>query len=278
MTSHDVVAAVRRGIQFKKIGHAGTLDPMATGVLVLCLGHATRLSEYVMESRKHYRARVYLGVNTDTYDAEGEIISQRDASHITEVDVLGALSAFTGPILQVPPMYSAIKQGGRKLYELARAGEVVERAPRPVTIDSLTLSEWESPAFTLDVQCSAGTYIRSLAFDLGESLGVGAHLAGLTRVASGAFTLDNAVTLEAFLAMPDWRHVLISPESALAQWHTVHLDSGQADAVLHGRRFTANAPDGILARALDSSGTLVAVLEAIEGIWHPRKVFPPDEI
>ncbi|NDJ61826.1 MAG: tRNA pseudouridine(55) synthase TruB, partial [Chloroflexi bacterium] len=186
-TSHDVVAKLRRGLQIKKIGHAGTLDPLATGVLVICLGAATRLSEYVMDTTKRYRAVVHLGVTTDTYDAEGEITAQRPSDHLSEADVRDALGAFVGALEQVPPMYSAIKQGGRKLYDLARAGEVVERPPRPVHIHALEVVAWQPPQVTLDVTCSPGTYIRSLAYDLGAALGVGAHLAGLMRTASGSF-------------------------------------------------------------------------------------------
>src|SRR5690349_19143686 len=214
MTSHDVVAKVRRGLKIKKVGHAGTLDPMATGVLVVCLGGATRLSEYVMQSTKRYRARVYLGATTDTYDAEGEVQLRRDSSHITCADIESALAPFLGDIQQIPPMYSAIKQGGRKLYDLARAGDIVEREPRAVRIDSLEIIDWSPPEFTLDVTCSAGTYIRSLAYDLGEILGVGAHLSGLIRLASGRFKIEESQTLDGLLTAENWSQFIVSPEIA----------------------------------------------------------------
>ena len=271
MTSHDVVARARRASGVKKIGHAGTLDPLATGVLVLCVGAATRLSEYVMHTTKGYRARVRLGTTTETYDAEGEIVRTRDATHVTRDAVEHALGQFTGKIEQIPPMYSAIKQGGRKLYDLARAGETVERAPRPVQIFSLTLIDWAAPEFTLDVTCSAGTYIRSLAYDIGEVLGVGAHLAGLTRTASGVFTLENAVPLDTLLNDP--ADYLIPPSEALHQYPALVLDAAAEDDVKHGRAISGDLADGIVAMAYDAGDRLIAVLEAEDGRLKPQKVF-----
>ncbi len=160
MTSHDIVAKLRRSLKLKKVGHAGTLDPMATGVLIICVGGATRLSEYVMASAKRYQARVRLGITTDTYDVEGKILQTRDPSGITRVQVEKALEAFHGNIHQLPPMYSAIKQSGQKLYDLARASKTVERQTRPVRIDQLEIVNWSMPELTLDVICSAGTYIH----------------------------------------------------------------------------------------------------------------------
>ncbi len=274
VTSHDVVAKIRRGLRIKKVGHAGTLDPLATGVLVMCLGPATRLSEYVMDSTKRYRARVHLGVTTDTYDAEGEIGLQRESAHITQANVEQALTAFMGEIGQIPPMYSAIKQGGRKLYELARAGETVEREARHVRIDALTVSEWSPPYFTLDVTCSAGTYIRSLAYDVGEALGVGAHLAGLIRVASGSFTLENAITLDDLLVTDDWQRYLIPPRTAFADWPVVNLDADSLEHITHGRAVPGTqAQDGILALAYAPDGEFIAILKGDAGVWKPHKVF-----
>jgi tRNA pseudouridine55 synthase len=274
MTSHDVVAKVRRGLKVKKVGHAGTLDPMATGVLIVCLGGATRLSEYVMQSTKRYRARVHLGVTTDTYDAEGETLIVRDAGHITRDDVQNALAPFLGDILQMPPMYSAIKQGGRKLYDLARAGETVERELRPVRIDSLQISDWSLPEFTLDVTCSAGTYIRSLAYDVGEALGVGAHLSALARTASGRFTLDNALPLDTLLTAENWQQHIIPPQVALTDWPTVQLDEVNADHILHGRSVPLEN-DGLtgLAFAFAPDSSLIAIVQADNGRLQPHKVF-----
>lgn len=277
MTSHDVVHKVRRGLQIKKVGHAGTLDPLATGVLVVCLGSATRLSEYVMASRKRYRAQVHLGIVTTTYDKEGDTIQTRDAEHITRADVDAVLPRFTGEIDQIPPAYSAIKQGGRKLYELARAGETVERAPRQVTIESLEIADWSPPLFTLDVVCGAGTYIRSLAYDLGEALGVGAHLAGLIRTASGAFALENAVTLDALLQDAEWTRHVTGPDTALAAMPVVVLDEVNTAHVIHGRSIPRQPADGQsvaqLARAYDPAGRFTAILESDDGVWRPHKVF-----
>ncbi len=273
MTSHDVVAWLRRTLHLKKIGHAGTLDPLATGVLVMCLGAATRLSEYVMASTKRYQAVVQLGVVTDTYDAEGSITRTADASQVTQAAVEHALTAFIGDIQQLPPAYSAIKLGGKKLYELARAGKPVELVPRPVTIHAISVLDWQPPQITLDITCSAGTYIRSLAYDLGEALNVGAHLAGLVRTASGQFVLADAVKLTE-LTEHNWQQQLILAETALADWHALTLDAAQADDVLHGRALDgAQLPEGTLARAHTADGRLLALLLAQGGRWQPHKVF-----
>jgi tRNA pseudouridine55 synthase len=274
MTSHDVVAKVRRGLKVKKVGHAGTLDPMATGVLVICLGAATRLSEYVMQSTKQYHARIRLGETTDTYDAEGEIQLVRDTAYVTREDALSALGAFQGEIRQVPPMYSAIKLGGRKLYDLARAGETVEREARTVQINSLQLGDWSPPEFTLDVRCSPGTYIRSLAYDLGEALGVGAHLTGLVRAASGYFKLENAVTLDTLLTDENWQSQIIPPQVALSAWPSIQLDAVDADHILHGRMVSvADKNLSGLAFAYGTSGELIAIVQVDDGRVQPHKVF-----
>jgi tRNA pseudouridine55 synthase len=280
MTSHDVVSKVRRQTRktgTKKVGHAGTLDPMATGVLILCLGHATRLSEYAMQSTKKYRAIVSLGQTTDTYDAEGETLVTRDASHITEENVLSVLDNFRGHIEQVPPMYSAIKQDGKKLYELARDGVEVERLARPVTIHELNIVAWDLPQFTLDVVCSAGTYIRSLAYDIGEKLDVGAHLAGLIRTASGAFSLENAVDLDAVIKSEDWQQYLIPPQQALADWKSIQLTDAQINDVTHGRFIEHDDTiDDEYVMAFMPNGHLLAVMQQRDTYWKPHKVFLPD--
>jgi tRNA pseudouridine55 synthase len=276
MTSHDVVAKLRRGLKLKKVGHAGTLDPLATGVLIVCVGGATRLSEYVMSSRKRYRAVIRAGVETDTYDADGEITRQVDASQLMRQQVEAALEMFIGELQQVPPMYSAIKQGGRKLYDLARAGQTVELQPRPVTIYALSLTEWAGPDFTLDVECSAGTYIRSLAFDLGRALGVGAHLTDLTRLASGAFMLEQATGLDALLDDPHWQSHLISPDAALADWLRLTLTEAEEREILYGRRIQREGfSDSLIFAYSHSSKQLVAILQAQDGWLLPHKVFSP---
>ncbi len=274
MTSHDVVAKIRRGLKLKKVGHAGTLDPMATGVLIICVGSATRLSEYVMHANKQYRARVHLGVTTDTYDAEGEIQQTCDAGGIQREDVQNALKPFIGDIHQEPPMYSAIKQSGRKLYELARAGQTVERESREVRIESVEITEWSPPEFTLEVVCSAGTYIRSLAFDLGKALGVGAHLSGLTRTASGAFRIEDAVLLDSLLTSENWQAYLTPARVGLKDWPTINFDVGQAEAISHGRSVADKAAvGGHLVLAFNDTNDLIGIVQADSGLWKPHKVF-----
>lgn len=274
VTSHDVVARARRALRMKKIGHAGTLDPLASGVLVLCVGGATRLSDYVMAGTKRYLARVRLGAMTDTYDAEGEVMPVADPATVTRAGVERALGAFRGEIEQLPPMYSAIKQGGRKLYELARAGQSVERQPRRVTIHTIELTDWSPPELTLDVTCSAGTYIRSLAHDLGQSLGVGAYLTGLTRTASGNFRLQDAVSLDRLLAIDAPEALLIAPRQALAGWPSLTLDAEALEHVRHGRVLRdAAADEHTVAFAYTPDGDLAAILRAEDGAWKPQKVF-----
>ncbi len=274
MTSHDVVARTRRVFGVRKVGHAGTLDPLATGVLVICLGGATRLSEYVMHAQKRYTARVLFGVTTTTYDAEGEVTQTRDAADLTADKVLAHLPTFTGEYLQTPPIYSAIKQDGRKLYDIARAGGTVELQPRPVRIDSITLLDWNAPIATLDVSCSSGTYIRSLAYDLGEALGVGAHLAGLIRTQSGSFRIEDAMTPEAAFADPNWRDRLVSPDRALHGWRRITLDAAQVEIVAHGGAVAdAAVPEGTLSLAYKDDGGLLAVVRAESGLAVPQKVF-----
>ena len=274
VTSHGVVAQVRRELGVKKVGHAGTLDPLATGVLVLCLGPATRLSQYAMQSVKRYQAHVHLGVVTETWDAEGKIVQERDASSITKDMVARALATFVGAIEQVPPMYSAIKQGGRKLYQLARAGKTVERRARQVQIDKLALVDWSPPLLTVDVTCGTGTYIRSLAYDLGEMLGVGAHLAGLVRAASGHFYLEHSVKIDKLLSSENWQEHLLPPDTVLMHWPAIMLDEAMRQHILHGRAIMRDhQTPGDWARAYGPDGQFLAILRSDDGIWRPHKVF-----
>jgi tRNA pseudouridine55 synthase len=278
VTSHDVVAQIRRGLKQRgmgavKVGHAGTLDPMATGVLILCLGAATRLSDDVMHGEKQYRATLKFGEATDTYDAEGQVMQTRDASSLTRTQIEAALPAFTGDILQVPPMYSAIKQGGKKLYDLARQGQTVEREPRAVTIRALQIVSWDAPFLVLDVTCSAGTYIRSLAYDLGEILNVGAHLTGLIRTASGAFTLENAITPESLQDAADWSPLLTPMQTALPHLPTIAITLDQARELRFGRALAYDGSGIERGVAILPSGELVAVLKRLNDVWQPEKVF-----
>ncbi len=277
-TSHDIVAWVRFGTRIKKVGHAGTLDPMASGVLVLCLGSATRLSEYVMESSKSYRARVRLGIETDSYDAEGTVIAENPAP-VSQEAVEAALAPFRGTFGQLPPMHSAIKQDGKRLYKLARAGREVERTPRTVTISRLELTGWEPPCAVIEIDCTPGTYIRSLAHDLGAALGVGAHLAALERTASGQFKAADAVPWPDFYAAlqaKTWQQYLLPPDLALAGAPAVHLSADEAAFIRLGGYVTAQDTaysDGQLARGYDPEGQLCAVLERRGDQWKPHKVF-----
>ncbi len=277
MTSHDVVAKVRRGIGIKRIGHAGTLDPMATGVLVLCIGTATRLSEYVMDSEKIYTATVRLGIETDTYDADGQVISTADIRHLAANDIAHALANFQGDVEQIPPMYSAIKQGGKKLYELARQGKEVERASRRVHLQT-ELLELDLPFLKIKVTCSAGTYIRSIAHDLGALLGVGGHLTALRRDASGR--LNNPIQWDALIAaMADgtWRRYLLDERVALFRIPALHLDHDQTQDILQGHSIprAESNPDDKLSRAYSSTGQFIAILSAVDERWRPVKVFLP---
>jgi tRNA pseudouridine55 synthase len=193
VTSFQVVARVRRALRVAKAGHGGTLDPMATGLLPLLLGQATRLAGYLQGLDKEYVAAVRLGVTTDTLDATGRVTAERPVPPLGPDEVRAALARFVGEIEQVPPMYSALHAGGRRLYELARAGVAVDRAPRRVRVDAIELLEWAPPRFRVRVACGSGTYVRSLAADVGEALGPGAHVEALTRTRVGAFALADAV-------------------------------------------------------------------------------------
>lgn len=276
MTSHDVVQAVRRGTGIRRAGHTGTLDPRASGVLVVLIGPAVRLSEFVSASDKRYQATIRLGSSTDTYDSEGQYSENRPVNHITEEQFEEVLSRFLGEIDQVPPPYSAVKVKGKKAYELARKGEKVELDARKINVYSLELLEWAPPEAVIDVYCSSGTYVRSLANDLGEILGCGAHLVGLRRTKSGQFSLREAVSLrrlqEAFTA-GDWYQFLIPAADALPDWPLVELSPDEVEKVRHGHRVPAEADVEGWARGVTLQGDLVALMEIVEGEWQPRKVF-----
>ncbi len=273
-TSHDVVARVRAVARQRRVGHAGTLDPLATGVLLVCLGRATRLVEYLMASPKVYRGRVRLGASTDTYDAEGEVVEERPVD-VERAAVEAALGRFRGPILQVPPLYSALKHDGQPLYRLARQGVTVEREARPIEVYRLSLTAWQPPELELEIACSPGTYVRSLAHDLGQVLGCGAHLAALVRLASGDFDVQSATPL-AELTPERLTDVLLPPDVALHRYPALRLDEQETARVRNGVRIAAPwAGEERLARAYAPDGTFLAVLEYLpeEGLWQPQKVF-----
>jgi tRNA pseudouridine55 synthase len=287
MTSHDVTARVRRLTRQKRVGHAGTLDPAATGVLPICLGQATRVAEYLSDSGKAYRATIRFGIETDTYDAEGSITSEAPVS-INATEIRAALPAFLGDQLQYPPRFSAIKRGGQPLYKLARAGRDVTIEARPISITALGIVAWESPELVLDIECGKGTYIRSLAFDLGRKLGPGAHLAALVRTRSGPFTLDRSLTLEALeqsLADGSWPDYCYAPDEALLERRVAilgernewRLRNGLAlefSAAGSGNESGRDAREAELLRAYSLDGRFLGILQWAEdrGAWRPLKV------
>jgi tRNA pseudouridine55 synthase len=201
ITSHDVVDKIRRLYQTRRVGHAGTLDPMATGLLIMLVGKATKASQYLMSQEKEYLGEATLGVTTDSQDADGEITETQPVPPLSETQIADALKSMLGDQYQTPPMHSAKKISGKKLYELARKGIEIEREPRFIRINLLELQSWVSPKFTFKVQCTKGTYIRTLAFDLGKKLGPGAHLSMLRRTHSGNLSIERGKTLEQLGAM-----------------------------------------------------------------------------
>ena len=271
LTSHDVVARVRRILKMKKVGHTGTLDPFATGVLPVALGEGTKAIPYLDEGVKEYRAVMKLGITTDTEDLEGKVLYERSLDGIDEAVIRGSLALFTGTISQIPPMFSALKRDGVPLYKLARKGEEVEREPRQLTIHSLIIDRIELPLVAFTVRCSRGTYVRSLARDMGEALGCGAHLTSLRRTSSGPFTLDQARTLEQLAdeAAAGLEQVgIVSLKSALAHLPRLELTtdgerrvrngiSPKADDLAEPLRQLAPGQKVLLAR----DGVIVAVAE-----------------
>jgi tRNA pseudouridine55 synthase len=263
-TSHDVVARLRKIYGQRKVGHAGTLDPDATGVLLVGLGRVTRLLRFLQAETKTYRGTVRFGVATSTLDAAGEVLD-RVPMMVSRDDVVAATRRFIGDIEQIPPMVSAVRVGGRRLHEIARAGEEVERVPRCVTVGRFDVEEFEPgpyPLATVLVECSSGTYVRTLAADLGAALGGCAHLESLRRLAIGTFGVDEAHTLEEIAA--DAAAAVLAPVVAMRDLERVDVDAEQARAVAHGATFTASAfaptGEGPFAVA-DSDGLLLAVYE-----------------
>ena len=283
MTSHDVVQAVRNGTNLRRAGHTGTLDPRASGVLVILVGPAVRLSEYVSASDKRYQAIIRLGSSTDTFDADGKFTRSEQPVDVTEAQFEEVLKTFIGEIEQTPPPYSAVKLQGRKAYEMAREGEEVEIAPRKIMVHHLEVLEWAPPEVVIDVHCSSGTYVRSLANDLGVQLGCGAYLVGLRRTKSGRFSLRDATPLrklqESFNA-GNWYQYLIPAAEALGDWPAIELSPDEVEGVRHGHRVKAvgEAEPGSRVRGVSTQGELVALMELVTGEdgspeWQPKKVF-----
>jgi tRNA pseudouridine55 synthase len=277
-TSHDIVALVRRLTGVKRVGHGGTLDPFAAGVLPVFVGHATRLVEYHMTDSKEYRAIVCFGARSTTDDLEGEL-TPTDTAAPVRADVERELASFSGEIEQIPPDYSAVRVAGRKAYELARHGEKPELRARRVTVTRLEMTSWDDtdamrPVAQLEIGCSAGTYIRALARDLGERLGCGAYLGALTRTASGPFRLDQAHSLDEVrgaLSTGRARDLLLPMDAGL-DFPEVTLNSAEVSHLARGQQLR-RAMDAGLVRVVDQSGRLVAIARAADGVLQPEKVF-----
>jgi tRNA pseudouridine55 synthase len=273
ITSFDVVREVRRAVAIKKVGHTGTLDPMATGVLPICLGDGTKIAQFIIEATKAYDATLKLGVTTDTLDAEGKVLETRAVPPITRELLEATLAKFRGTLQQVPPMYSAIKIGGKRLYELARAGEEVERAPREVTVFELVLRDFSSDEVRLSVRSSKGFFVRSLAADIGEALGCGAHLTALRRTQSGPFTLAQSMPLADVVAQgPAVASRLVGLSDALSDIPELKITAVEAARVKHGGAVEVALTLTGLHRIVEPTGTLLAIADAVKGRLVYRRV------
>ena len=277
MTSHDVVSRLRKILNIKKIGHTGTLDPDATGVLPMCVGRGTKLSEMLMSSEKQYRAGLTLGVSTDTQDSSGTILSQRQVS-VGEAEIRDVISRFIGELEQIPPMYSAIKVEGKKLYELAREGKEIEREPRKVTIYNIGIESinLDKNLIEMTVDCSKGTYIRTLCNDIGEALGCGGHMSALTRTRSGRFEIENTVTLEEIEQRAQENDFgFITPlEEVLVEYRKVILAEKNAWRVRNGiKTSVAGVCEGEIYRIFDEQGNFLALAKQENGSFAMLKTF-----
>jgi tRNA pseudouridine55 synthase len=278
-SSNDVLRKISRWIQVRSLGHSGTLDPMAEGLLVAAIDRATPVLPF-LPSGKAYRAKITLGVTTDTWDACGQVVEQKPVPVLTPGEVAECLTKFTGTIQQKPPTFSALWHEGARLYKLARQGRAVQKPAREVTIFDLRLRDYQAPVVELEMRCSPGTYVRSLAMDLGVALGCGAHLSQLVRTACSGFELSAAVPLATFREEGpngNWRRHLVSPAQALAHLPAVQVSEAEALNVYHGVRFPwgttpAVSPEGWL-RLLDNRGRLLAVATFDRGWFRFERVF-----
>ena len=275
-TSFEVVAFIRRLSGERKVGHGGTLDPEATGVLPICLGKGTKVVQFLAGGSKVYRAQVELGTATDTYDSSGKVIWGGDASQVTKEKLEATLASFRGTIEQTPPMYSALKHHGKPLYRLARSGVTVPRPRRMVNISGLELLDFEPPFFTLEVACSKGTYIRSLAHDLGLALGCGAHLKSLIRLQCGPFHIAEAVSLsqlEDAFRRRYWPELLYPLDAVLLQLIAIIVGREKERAIINGRPLPLpGASSGARCRAYSLDGRIIAILRCDGGLWQSEKL------
>jgi tRNA pseudouridine55 synthase len=279
VTSHDVVEKARRIIKEKRIGHTGTLDPIATGVLVLCVGKATRIARYLEAGEKEYQAIMRLGVTTDTLDADGRVLLSRTYMPPDKEAIKKAMRQFIGSIMQQPPAYSALKVAGVPSYKLAREGKAKPFSPRPIFIRNIELTSYEDPFVEFTVVCSKGVYVRSLCADLGEVLGMGAHLTGLIRTRSGRFTIQQAVMLDQLANLEtsaEREKVLIPISEALAEFPAVSLSEKEAGRVMHGNHIScppALIKSSGLLRLQDPDGNILALARNVAGVLKPELVF-----
>ena len=286
ITSMDVVREIKKSTGIKKVGHGGTLDPMASGVIPIAIGTSTRLLEYILNGDKSYIATIELGRRTDTYDSEGKTLEKSDPQGISIDEIINVLSKFNGEMTQIPPMHSALKVQGKRLYELARSGTVIERPPRNVTIYEVSLEEFNSPNIVVGIRCSKGFYVRTFADDIGHLLGCGAFLSSLKRVSSGPFKIEDAMTLDQTISMisdGNLQELILDPGSCINGAQRIQLSEETETMVKHGRAIASiNASslitDSSLAVAYDNQSRFVAVLRFNEKLqeWHPEKVFNTD--
>lgn len=285
LTSFAIVSLVRKLTGIRRVGHAGTLDPVADGVLPVCLGQATRIVEYLVSAPKSYRSVIRLGEATDTYDSEGAVVATGDASGVTREQLERLLAEFVGEIEQLPPMYSAVKFEGRPLYAYARAGLEAPRRARRVTIHRLQLLRFDPPEVEIELEVGRGAYVRTLAQDLGERLGCHAHLTGLTRLRSGPFTLEEAIGPDQLREAVDrgtWQELLSPVDRVLESWYAALLAEEHSRDVRRGRLVVLEpasreafslAPD-TLCRAYSGEGEFLGILRYQgAGRWHPERVF-----
>lgn len=282
-TSFSIVSMVKRLTRERRVGHAGTLDTTASGVLPVCFGRGTRVIEFLLDTGKVYRAKIELGVATDTYDATGEIVQQGDYAEVSRGQVEQALGSFRGLIWQTPPMYSAIRHHGQRLYQLARAGITVRRESRPARIYRLELIDFKPPLVTAEIECGKGTYIRSLAHDLGELLGCGAHVKELVRLRYGPFNIEESVSLhqleDAFYSH-DWQNLVYPIDIVLHHWSAVVVGDEQERIIKNGGYLVmennqVDFDSEKRCRAYSQNGSFLAVLcfNPEKGRWQPEKVF-----
>ena len=270
-TSQDVTARLRRVFGTRRIGHGGTLDPMATGVLPVFVGRATRGVEFFEHAEKTYEAVLRLGLTTDTEDITGRVLEQREAN-VTREELEGALRGFRGEILQIPPMYSALKVDGQKLCDLARKGKEVERRPRPITIHELTLLDFTGETARLRVRCSKGTYIRTLCKDIGETLGCGGCMESLRRIAAGEYTIAEAVPLEALLQAENPGEYLRPVDTMFRNYPAVKLTPNQEKRCRCGNAFSLSLPDGTY-RAYSREGEFLMLAKVEDSVMSTIKSF-----